>query len=472
MTHTSFEVRIFNLNARKRADGTFAYRLIWQVGPKRRFSRSFGTKALADAERAKLLTAAKKGEPFELETGRPVSYGSKSAQVSWYTFAVEFVDGAWPGYSANQRKNVAKALTAATIALFRTPPPSRFDPVRVRTALREWAFHAKRRADKTSPPADIREILAWVERNTRTMSAWEDAEQVDRVLHALGTKLDGTAAAPSSVLRHRRIMNLVIEKAVRRKVLSKNPLPKGKVADAAPSVPVAIDKRSLLNSGQIAAMLAWIATRRYGHVYQAFFATLCYAGLRPEEAVALRVADLELPVAGALTEDGDPAWGEAVIHVAQPEVGSGWTDSGDPHEERGLKGRPKGDTRAVPLHPDLVALLRALIVVLKLEKGDLLFPGQLKGQMLSGSVLRRIWDKAREAVLPPHVYGSIAGERVYDCRNICLTNWLNAGIPPATVAYWAGNSVQVLLAVYARCIAGQQADYLRRAYGTRYLLAA
>ncbi|MEU6440163.1 hypothetical protein [Streptomyces sp. NPDC047046] len=162
------------------------------------------------------------------------------------------------------------------------------------------------------------------------------------------------------------------------------------MADAAPSVPVALDKPSLLNSGQIAAMLAWIATRRYGHVYQAFFATLCYAGLRPEEAVALRVAALELPTEGALTEDGDLAWGEAVIHEAQPEVGSGWTDSGDLHEERGLKGRPKGDTQPVPLHPDLVAMLRAHITMLKLKEGDLLFPGQLQGKVLSGSVLRRV----------------------------------------------------------------------------------
>ncbi|MFS4095847.1 hypothetical protein [Streptomyces sp. AF1A] len=36
--------------------------------------------------------------------------------------------------------------------------------------------------------------------------------------------------------------------------------------------------------------------------------------------------------------------------------------------------------------------------------------------------------------------------------------WLNDGIPPAQVAEWAGNSVAVLLAVYARCIDGQLPD--------------
>jgi hypothetical protein len=32
--------------------------------------------------------------------------------------------------------------------------------------------------------------------------------------------------------------------------------------------------------------------------------------------------------------------------------------------------------------------------------------------------------------------------------------WLNAGVPATQVAEWAGNSVKVLLAVYAKCIDG------------------
>jgi hypothetical protein len=52
----------------------------------------------------------------------------------------------------------------------------------------------------------------------------------------------------------------------------------------------------------------------------------------------------------------------------------------------------------------------------------------------------------------PHVFDSSTGRRVQDNR------WLNDGIPPAQVAEWAGNSVAVLLAVYARCIDGQLPD--------------
>ncbi|MDX3753681.1 integrase [Streptomyces sp. AK08-02] len=40
--------------------------------------------------------------------------------------------------------------------------------------------------------------------------------------------------------------------------------------------------------------------------------------------------------------------------------------------------------------------------------------------------------------------------------------WLNDGIPPAQVADWAGNSVPVLPATYARCVEGQLPDLKRR----------
>ncbi|MFD8590600.1 hypothetical protein ACFV1B_13810 [Streptomyces sp. NPDC059637] len=45
---------------------------------------------------------------------------------------------------------------------------------------------------------------------------------------------------------------------------------------------------------------------------------------------------------------------------------------------------------------------------------------------------------------------------------MCLTTWLNNGVPPAQVAEWAGNSVAVLLATYARCISGRTEDLQRR----------
>lgn len=115
----------------------------------------------------------------------------------------------------------------------------------------------------------------------------------------------------------------------------------------------------------------------------------------------------------------------------------------------------------MPGHPALTRILRQHIEDEQLQPGDLLFQGE-SGGILAGSVIRRAWRGARKAVLPPHVFESPTGRRVYDNRNTRLTKWLNDGIPPAQVAEWAGNGVAVLLATYARCVDGQLPDLKRR----------
>jgi integrase len=52
--------------------------------------------------------------------------------------------------------------------------------------------------------------------------------------------------------------------------------------------------------------------------------------------------------------------------------------------------------------------------------------------------------------------------RPYDLRHACLSTWLNAGVPAAQVAEWAGHSVNVLLRVYAKCLDGQEESAKRR----------
>ncbi|MFH8785047.1 tyrosine-type recombinase/integrase [Streptomyces roseoverticillatus] len=455
MTTRSFKVSFYETEIYEGKRGT-TYTVRWSVNG-RRHGETYKTSPLAESFRATLLVAANNGEPFDMETGRPVSHATPAAEVTtWYAFALQYVDMKWARISANNRKNTAKALTKATIALLRTQP-KQFDPVAVRKALREYAFNKLRRDEA---PPEVRTILSWIRRHSLAMSAWEDTKHVDNVMLALNTLLDGRRAAASSVNRERRILNVVIKYAIREKILKTNPLPKGKDDNAPPKPAQAIDKRSLLNPTQVALLLAWIAARpRTGHRLHAFFATLYYAGLRPEEAVALRRKAATLPESG---------WGELLVHTAEPEVGSAWTDNGTVHETRDLKGRAAGDTRPVPAHPALVAILRDLIERDGLKPGDLLFAGE-KGGLLAGSVFRRVWRMARRAVLKEHEYDSPVGKRVYDLRHTCLTTWLNSGIPPAQVAEWAGNSVPVLLATYARCITGQLADLQKRIEGPQQL---
>ncbi|WP_405808242.1 tyrosine-type recombinase/integrase [Streptomyces sp. NBC_00210] len=444
---TTYNVKIWKTSV-YRGKRKSSYTVRWELEG-REWRQPFATSALADSFRSELVSATRRGEAFSLTTGRPVSHQSGASAASWYEFSIRFADAQWRRTSGNNRKNVAKALMTTTIALLRAPLPSRFAPVDVRTAMREFAYNTRRRPEA---PPDVAQILQWVERNSLSMAAWEDPRKVDEALHALATKLDGTTAAASSVKRNRRILNVALEYAVTHKVLSANPLPKS--PGTTPKTSSAVDKRALINPAHAAGLLGWIWHRpRGGQRLHAFFATMYYTGPRPEEVVAMRVLDAQLP-----DTDAEDQWGELLFHTAQPEVGKRWTDSGEVHEERGLKGRAKHDTRVVPCRPALTRILREHIAAEELKPGDLLFPGE-KGDLLAGSVIRRAWRTSREKVLTPEEYASPLARRVYDLRHTCLTTWLNNGVPPAQVAEWAGNSVPVLLATYARCISGQLRDH-------------
>nr|WP_241266220.1 hypothetical protein [Streptomyces boncukensis] len=306
--------------------------------------------------------------------------------------------------------------------------------------------------------ADRRELkaaLKWVERNTLSMAAWEDPVKVDDILRAVDTKLDGKRAAASSVKRTRRVLNVAMKYAIKRRILHANPLPKGR--GATPQASNAVDRRSLTHPHKMARILARIRRRaRGGRRLHAYFSTVYYTGPRPEEAAAMYADDVTIP-----PEDAEDQWSDLLFHTAQPEVGGNWTDDGELREERGLKGRAEDDTRSVPGPPALTKILREHIRAEELKPGDRLFQGE-KGGFIAGSVIRRAWRTARKAELTEREYESLMGRRIYDIRHTRLTKWLNDGIPPAQVAYWAGNSVPVLLAFYAGCIEGQLPDLKRR----------
>ncbi|MGW2854092.1 tyrosine-type recombinase/integrase, partial [Streptomyces sp. NPDC001215] len=245
---TTYDVKIYKILPYKGARKN-TYTVRWVVAGKR-WREPFDTVALAEGFRSELIQATGKGEAFVVATGLPVSHRSKAAAMSWYKFAVEYVDARWPQLGGNSRKNIAKTLTATTIALLRVKP-TQFGPAAVRTALREWAFNTNRRPNA---PRDVVAILRWVERSSLPVSAWEDPEKVDQVLHAIDTRLDGKQAAAWSRKRNRRILNVAMKYAIRRRILRANALPKGKESTAVTKTTNAVDKRSLLNPEQAAAI--------------------------------------------------------------------------------------------------------------------------------------------------------------------------------------------------------------------------
>ncbi len=174
------------------------------------------------------------------------------------------------------------------------------------------------------------------------------------------------------------------------------------------------------------------------------FACLYYAAMRPAEAVNLHRADCELPETG---------WGRLHLCQTTPEVGKRYTDSGELHDNKGLKHRADDEIRPVPIPPELVAILRWHIAEFGVASDGRLFR-QSNGNVVNSSTYTQVWQAARLIALAPEQVVSPLAARPYDLRHAAVSLWLNAGVPAPTVARRAGHSVDVLLRVYANCIDG------------------
>jgi integrase len=182
----------------------------------------------------------------------------------------------------------------------------------------------------------------------------------------------------------------------------------------------------------------------------AWYACIYYAACRPGELRELHAHDLVLP---------DDGWGELTLAGNDPHVIDAWHDDGV-RSARQLKQRAPGDTRPVPAHPLLCALLRSHLAQFGSADDGRIFPGRGDGP-ISQTWHLTVWAQARRAALSPAEQASPLARRPYDLRHACLTGWLNAGVPVTTVAGWAGHDPAVLLSTYAGVLVGQD-DLARR----------
>jgi len=75
------------------------------------------------------------------------------------------------------------------------------------------------------------------------------------------------------------------------------------------------------------------------------------------------------------------------------------------------------------------------------------------GNPIQPSTYWRVWQKTRGLALTPGQLATPLMRRPYDLRHSGVTWRLNSGVPATEVAAWAGHSVEVLMRVYARCVA-------------------
>jgi hypothetical protein len=243
----TYDARVYKTEVYKGSEVT-TYKVRWKVGGRLR-KEGFRTAAQADSFRSALLTAARKGEAFSLATGRPTPWEQKKADTTWYDFACAYVDMKWKQASAKYRKDIARALMAATPAML-TMARGRPDDASIRRALVRWGFNTKQRSE---PPVDVAEVLAWVARNSAPVSALAEAATARRMLDQATGRLDGRNAAASTARRNRAILANAMDYAVELGLLDTNPIRALKWT--APKVSGQVDRRSVVNPRQARALL-------------------------------------------------------------------------------------------------------------------------------------------------------------------------------------------------------------------------
>jgi integrase len=310
----------------------------------------------------------------------------------------------------------------------------------LRAALYRYAFNPQQRRSRAPDPGTA-SALAWLERASLPVRWLTDPRIIRAALDGLCTRLDGSAAATNTITRKRIAFHGALGYAVELGLLPANPL--GLVRWHAPAVAAAVNPATVASPAQVRTILAQVARLR--PELAAFFGCLYYAALRPEEAVALCREDLILPAHGR---------GTIILTTACPRIGTAWTSTGTPHEPRGLKHRPDGAIRVIPIPHVLARMLRQHLRQFGTTPDGRLLRGT-RGGMLSESVYGRAWHTARHAALGPELAATPLARRPYDLRHAALSLWLNATGEPAEVAARAGNSARVLHEVYLHRIDSQ-----------------
>ena len=462
---TSYDVRVWEIERYKGVRGD-TYRVRWTVAGKRNGDQ-FKKKTQASSFRSKLLTYANDGVAFDVETGLPVPMlieqrAQQQVTPTWYEHAVEYVDRQWSQVSAKQRASIADTLATVTPALVRSDAGMPDKDV-LRRALSTWAFNTNARS-QIEPPHDQGDALAWLQRNALRLDELADPEVMERALKTLASKLDGTPAAANTYRRKRPVFYATLKYAVKRKHLAANPLTDDDIDFTAPKAVETVDPRTVPNPRQARALIdAAGEIMPSGSALRAFFGCLYYCAMRPGEAARIREDDFVLPA-----EDEDSKgeqWGTVYLDTSAPRIGRSWTDNGKTREARGLKHRPAGTVRPVPVPPPLVQLVRSHIAEHGTTADGRLFRGHYGGE-LSESTYGRVWEKARANALIATQAASTLAKRPYDLRHACVSTWLKAGIEPKRVAEWAGHSVDVLLRIYTHCLDGGEREARRRVQRT------
>ncbi|WP_244190427.1 hypothetical protein [Streptomyces caeruleatus] len=156
-------------NSKSQVRGVPGQRHVGRAVAGRRTAGATDIRALADDLGAALLRAVRQGVADESPAG--ISRGlpqGRAAGISWYAFALEYMEMKWPLIAAKTRDETNDALCAITRAMLRDVRGRPSDEL-LRRAMRGSAFVVPR-PEPRQMPADVRQALRWVAGGARPLA--------------------------------------------------------------------------------------------------------------------------------------------------------------------------------------------------------------------------------------------------------------------------------------------------------------
>jgi integrase len=185
--------------------------------------------------------------------------------------------------------------------------------------------------------------------------------------------------------------------------------------------------RQAFSSNEVTSILSAIESDRFCSKYAptkhssyfGFVRFISLTGCRLEEAIALR-------------------W----VHVTSSHIEF---VEAIPTDVKILQETKTHQERQFPINKQLRALLDSLE-----RSGELVFPAPGGGIIDCHNLLPRLW---KGVILPLMEAGEVRQYLpLYNLRHSAITGWIKAGVPISQIAFWVGNSPEVLLKHYAAVI--------------------
>lgn len=412
-------VRVFP-SIQERPERPRPFLVRWQFDGKQK-EKGFSTTTEANIFKSRLVVASvTETTKWNRATCLPIELAALSS-VSVADWCVTYVAEVWEYLAPNTRRSLVEALVYFI---------ERSVPDNAPQVLPKWHSDLPKWLTPGKSAPLTRDLQQWLSRWSPKLEDLDEAA-LDRIDKRLRQNINGEPLARTTQSRRVNVVKRCLNVAVRKKVMSvcewpqsdhgeksrKSSWKKASMADDVPSV------------AELYALIASIPSHQPSStMYQTLSAVSGYAGLRPGEAVALEVEDLDLP---------DIGWGQITVRRSWNGTGRAWgTEAEDLAEPKTMR-----SLREVPIPPVLVSHLREWITKQSISSGPLFVTraGTRPTQSNWNRSLRRACEIVGIPPLPP-----------YGLRRACASHLVDANVMIAEAAARLGHSPEVLLSIYTK----------------------